>query len=375
MAPAKKKLKKDEVEKKGKKDESGDQIKEVKEHTKKAISSMEEKFQKQLDEIKQLLVDSKQPGGQDEKKETEEEEKQRKEAEEKQRKEAEENAKKRPFDGNDAPSTSTDVTAQDDDDHVGKLLSAVLGVKQGKKSCNNSTVYQPYLIRGTTLDKKLKLKIWSGEYVELAQLITKTDHSNSVNMSYTESTGTQISLAPVKSRPPSNFGEWFRQFNIFVCVYIQKFPEEGPSLISYMDKIYTLSLEKPLSYTWRLYDENFRKVRAAIPEESRFEDMPWHITCEALLREARVPSNTTKPSQFSNFRPQNNQNNQNFQAQNQGQQKLCFDYNNRAKGCNRQQCRFAHRCRKCNKANHPVYLCRANVQPPAAAGSAANTAT
>ncbi len=45
-----------------------------------------------------------------------------------------------------------------------------------------------------------------------------------------------------------NFGKWFWMFNVYVAIYIQKFPEEGPQIVTYMDKIYTLSLEKPLSY-------------------------------------------------------------------------------------------------------------------------------
>ncbi len=368
MAPAKKKAKKDG---------SGDKINEVKEHTKQALAEMRSEFQLQLNQMKEFLVSNK----------AEEDEKRKKQAEDEDlRKKEREELEKAPKNTdevitiNETPGTS-DGTQDVEEDHVGKLLTAVLGVRQGKQknSSSDSAIYQPYLIRGATLDKKLKTKIWSGEFVDLAQLVTKVDHASSVNMSYTESLGTQINLAPVKTRPPSNFGEWFRQFNIYVCIYIQKFPEEGPSLITYMDKIFTLSQEKPLSYTWRAYDESFRRIRAVVPNESRFDDMPWHITVEALLREARDASISAKTTQNQNFRGQNGQKESiptTFQTQNQGQQqqKLCFDYNNRAKGCSRVQCRFAHRCRKCNRPNHPVYLCRSNQNAPAAAGSSASSA-
>ncbi|MCP3892333.1 MAG: hypothetical protein GY702_26185, partial [Desulfobulbaceae bacterium] len=365
------------VKKKARKDETGDQLKEVKEQTEQALAAMKSEFQMQLNQMKDLLVSSKADEEETRRKQAEDEELRKKEREELEK--ASKNGAEVPTDS-ETPSTSKE-TQETEEDHVGKLLTAVLGVRQGKQknSSTDSAIYQPYLIRGATLDKKLKTKIWAGEFIDLSQLVTKVDHSSTVNMSYTESLGTQINLAPVKSRPPNTFGEWFRQFNIYVCIYIQKFPEEGPSLITYMDKIYTLSQEKPLSYTWRAYDESFRRIRAVVPDESRFDDMPWHITVEALLREARDASFSSKTTQNQSFRGQNGQKDTlptTFQTQNQGQQqqKLCFDYNNRTKGCSRAQCRFAHRCRKCNRPNHPVYLCRANQNAPPAAGSSSSSA-
>ncbi len=130
--------------------------------------------------------------------------------------------------------------------------------------------------------------------------------------------------------------------------------------MTYMDKIFTLSLEKPISYFWRIYDENFRRMRALLPK--RAEDMPWHITLEQVLRESREAAATNKLSAGNGFRQfynsPNSNNNRNGNSNVQASNNTCNDYNNKDKGCTRNVCRYVHRCKKCNRMNHPAFRCR-----------------
>ena len=119
---------------------------------------------------------------------------------------------------------------------------------------------------------------------------------------------------------------------MFIAIYLEKHPEEGPQLMSYMDHIYTLSLERPVSYRWRLYEDNFHKARSLLTNKT--EDMPWHITVEQLIREAGGIASTNKlPTgsgfrQFPNIQNPNQQRNSDFRSSN-----ACNDYNNSNKGC------------------------------------------
>ena len=50
--------------------------------------------------------------------------------------------------------------------------------KGNAKPSSDSDVFQPYLTKGSSLDRKFKAKIWAGEYVELTQLVTEVSLMN-----------------------------------------------------------------------------------------------------------------------------------------------------------------------------------------------------
>ncbi len=224
---------------------------------------------------------------------------------------------------------------------------------------------QSYLIRGATVDRRIKNKIWVGEYVDLNSMLPKNDLINSVYMTSQEGVSTNVSLNQKQTKPIGSFGDWFRLFNTYAAIYLEKFPEESSQILTYMDKIYVISLERPLSYVWRTYDENFRRIRGLIPDKKN--DCPWHLTLHDVLTEAREASFNAKfPAgngfRQSNFRGQGSS--PQITSSNQQNPAICNDFN-KEKGCTRSSCRFSHRCHRCRRANHPVYKCRV----PAAQGS------
>ena len=145
MAPSKKRAKKDDTD---------TAIKNVKESTKKAISSLENKFEKQFQEMKELLMASKAENNDEEKRLAEEKVRKQQEEEIKRKNAEEEEARLKASNENmTAPTqqagTSTGDAEPEDEDQIGKLLTAVLGVKKGKESVStDSKIYEPYLIRG-----------------------------------------------------------------------------------------------------------------------------------------------------------------------------------------------------------------------------------
>ena len=126
-----------------------------------------------------------------------------------------------------------------------------------------------YLILGATLDPKVKSKIWSREYVELSSL-HQEQMDPAVSVSVQDNGKPSISLRPTKSSPASNFYQWLTWFGTYASVYLEKFPEQASSVMTYMIRILELS-RKHQGFLWRTYDENFRRMRSYV-------DMPWHIT-------------------------------------------------------------------------------------------------
>ena len=59
-------------------------------------------------------------------------------------------------------------------------------------------IISPFLVLGSTLDPKIKLKIWEGGYVDLSTLATITDPSVSVAVT-TDGQQPTISLTPVRA--------------------------------------------------------------------------------------------------------------------------------------------------------------------------------
>ena len=104
------------------------------------------------------------------------------------------------------------------------------GVRQQMTSAQAASggeqhIISPFLVLGSTLDPKIKLKIWEGGYVDLSTLATITDPSVSVAVT-TDGQQPTIYLTPVRARPPGNVMEWLRLFSTFASVYLERHPTE-----------------------------------------------------------------------------------------------------------------------------------------------------
>ena len=153
------------------------------------------------------------------------------------------------------------------------LLSSVRQHNNNYNMSSSQTVgEQPslarYLVLGATLESKIKSKICQGGYVDLGALSSPTDTAVSVAMGNIGQP--TISLTPMRTSPPSSILEWLRLFGTYAGIYLQAHADEASSLMRYMVAIMDIS-KCHGGYSWRVYDEKFRRIRALSPT------LQWHL--------------------------------------------------------------------------------------------------
>lgn len=235
------------------------------------------------------------------------------------------------------------------------LKESQVGEAQGEQ------LIASYLTAGTTLDPRIKAKIWDGQFIELAPLSIANDST--------------VDLEQAQKIKITHIFQWLRLFGTFMAVYLEKpaNQSQAPSMVTYMMAI--LDLHRTYGgMVWANYDKAFRQSRAHILKAFNVQ-WQWHtIKTELLLqalnadKDSPLPSSTTasKKKQYQPFRD--------------GQQpNVCFDFN-KADGCTRKQCRFRHVCSHCEKKGHPVIRCfskqgaEARDRDTAGDGNSRNTA-
>ena len=91
---------------------------------------------------------------------------------------------------------------------------------------------------GATLDMRIKVRIWSGQYVDLASLaIAIGRHSLTVNMDNGQPT---LSLATPHAEPIEHIWAWLRLFFTYASIYSERRPQEAPGLFTYAVRILDL---------------------------------------------------------------------------------------------------------------------------------------
>lgn len=125
------------------------------------------------------------------------------------------------------------------------------------------------LSAGLPLDARipasLKQKIWANDYVDLAILLTPADRDHfNISMS-TGSGDPALCLIPKKQAKINSIEMWNTAFNIYMSVFLQKFPEEAMPLLKHTETVHILA-QKGGDFV--AYDENVRYSRQLNPH-------PW----------------------------------------------------------------------------------------------------
>ena len=237
-----------------------------------------------------------------------------------------------------------------DGDSVALAINRMMGVEGQRQG----EIPNGYFMLGTTVDVKIKKKIWNKEYVDLGSLVPRNETSQTrVNFAFAPGHTSQMSLTPQKPPPPANMMEWVNWFSIFASIYLEKYPGEGPSLFTYIHRVMGVNRSHQNTYIWRIYDEKFRRLK------QHSETLPWHLLDHHVLNEAVECSAQFKANLNKSQRGRGGQGNQNA-----GKKGPCFAYN-KVTGCKRgvENCRFQHECSRCQSA-HPAFKCSKN-QPGA----------
>ncbi|MCP3892664.1 MAG: hypothetical protein GY702_27880, partial [Desulfobulbaceae bacterium] len=131
-------------------------------------------------------------------------------------------------------------------------------------------------IEGVTVDVKIKKRIWLGEYIDLGLLASRSEQKPKVNVESHDGVS-QVSLLPPKVRVPANIDEWRKWWCIYATIYTSRFALAASQMFAYENKIFSYVKRYPGTFVWRMYDEEFRKLKQSDV------DLNWHETHQPAL--------------------------------------------------------------------------------------------
>ncbi|XP_062576334.1 uncharacterized protein LOC134238229 [Saccostrea cucullata] len=189
---------------------------------------------------------------------------------------------------------------------------------------------------GATIPLRVKQKIWANQYIDLRVLLP--EHKQ-------ETVSVQIEEGSIKlnakqsEKTPLSIYQWTNAFITFMSIYIESNSQSASNLLKYMSTVRHLHASNGES-AWRLYDEQFRKLREV-------SDLPW----QQPLNELIIRVTTMSKSHNQTFPRNISSNNRSFR----GPIRFCYTYNNRQQ-CTSTNCPYRHICSVC-KETHPRIRC------------------
>ena len=224
-----------------------------------------------------------------------------------------------------------------------KLDSNRFECKLNSELAHSVMVDENYLMVGLHVDDNTKLKIITGQYVELEKLLVRDKLvENEDQRMQIVNRGNQTFWVPIKEMQHiHNFGKWEQAFRVFTNIYVQKFPQRSSELIQYSHLIHTASL----SYVWDnvySYDKDFRLHLSCFPSRS------WSIILQqawAICLKDRI-------------RVENHYHGSNFSREKVNQKDNTFRRFSKGRCTFGASCKFEHRCKYCGKYGHGIHNCR-----------------
>lgn len=195
---------------------------------------------------------------------------------------------------------------------------------------------------------KLKRKILKGEYINLADLLSPSDQSESPSLQLKEDKGKSFRIiASPKQKEVQNIDQWTDAFLIFSTILMEREPSQGIGLMRYMKSIRDMA-RKSQAGAWRDYDEKFRR-------EMNDHKLGWHQTHWNLYMEVLCLSSQNSKAMKPAFRGQ-----QKPTKRSRFQPGQCYTFELHGK-CAKQGCRFNHSCSSCGE-RHQSRLCAGTPQ-------------
>ena len=194
------------------------------------------------------------------------------------------------------------------------------------------------------IPESLRSKIWSGDFVDLSLLLKPTqvqhqDYTLSVNSGATQPT---FCVSPAKPKAePLSFERWVQAFQLYMSVYLLA-PANAllaVKMLKYMEVIRRLAEQ---GGNWLSYDEVFRSLRCS--RGWAWDYINWELWFRAAQEKATVTVRQTSGSPF--------QVKGKAKVQSQGN---CYPFN-RGEMCNKDTCRYWHKCSFC-QGSHPFVHC------------------
>lgn len=196
---------------------------------------------------------------------------------------------------------------------------------------------------GAAVNAKLKAKIWSDQYVDLAQLLP-SDKEDTYTVTVSKQGGRPNFAVSPAGRPKSiaNIDQWTDAFAIYAAIRVERSPNEAGGLLKYLSTVRQLSRKCDPKW-WAYYDTQFRHHREAVGSLS-WGDIHWELYLHV----------TTQPR---TFRPFGNGSGNSPRTSHKLPQGQCWGFHRSGKCTTGSSCQFSHSCFLC-KESHPVFRCK-----------------
>ena len=205
------------------------------------------------------------------------------------------------------------------------------------------------------LSSKLKSHIWDDKFVDFSTLLTSEPDQHSTVLSTNDDEVITLSIKSHSKRQPLSIIRWQQAFDIFSCVYTQKYPDQSQGLLQYSALIKEIYSD---GGDWLFYDENFRKWREEEPALD-WNDINHSILFKASLRSRSIPP---PPAGGPSFKKRKNQT---FRPKRYSGNGLalppgtCWPFHRNGTCSGGASCRFSHKCQRC-EGIHPTAFCKSN---------------
>ena len=93
----------------------------------------------------------------------------------------------------------------------------------------------PYLTLGSSVEEKVKTKIWQGHYIDLTCLGNITPQA--LLLVTLDGLQPSISMSPPKSAPITSYWEWQTLFRTYASIYQEVHTHEGTAFFKYTERV------------------------------------------------------------------------------------------------------------------------------------------
>lgn len=243
---------------------------------------------------------------------------------------------------------------------IESLVNSILGSEPSARIDNQftggqrpTTVFTTGIPLGSHVPLKIKEKIWNNDFIDIGSLLPKNINIETWSVTFSSNEVTvNTKQNNTKQKHINSFTDWIEAFNIFMAIFIQRFPDQAPFMLKYISIIKEIHDLRGLD-ACLFYDETFRTLRKEHQQQ-------WQVVIDDIYRRAmfiRFPQvhNNKRHVNYQHGKRQN----QSFLGQGSGTCHIFSKY----ESCTRKHCPYPHVCRNC-RGPHPVTKCpKSHVSP------------
>ena len=232
-------------------------------------------------------------------------------------------------------------------------------------------------VTGSTVTEKLRTKILTNKFIEMAELLPNFKSAKSEECSVHTSKDNTLRFLRTRPKCELKFGTWCDAFKIYTAIYMEKGKTRrsvlklARSLLTYSSTITSLQRR---NYDWAAYDRHFRSDRELSRES-------WATTRHDLLMLYRQEPHPFRSSRDTAPKPDRKPSGSNFRPGRSGTASkggkhnttkdghslpfgYCIAYHTRGQRCETPDCTYLHQspCCEGKHGRHPVYApCPSNT--------------